>query len=168
MSKFKSENFSRVVCVECREVSFIKPGIIFNKLNCKCVKKLEEKEISLPVKKELDYVNTQKFIVIGMFKDGDYEVSNGNDLSYTWRIPKKSFENTFKVVPDVPFENTPKNSTICEYNISLENIKGMLFEDIKDKYTVKELRILAKAVKIKGYSNMGEVKLIERLLAKAK
>lgn len=184
-SRFMSINYSRVVCEGCNEETIIEPGTEFHGLNCSCkikAPKLDDKEISTPVTQELDYFNKQTIIVIGMFKDGDYEVCNGNDLSDTWRVPKVTFENTYVLVPDIPEGNTPDDevtplskeildapedgSRTANLVPTLEDLKGKSVDEIKDAYTMDQLRILAKSVKIRGASNMGEQKLVERLLTK--
>lgn len=205
MSKFKSINYSRVVCEGCGQETTIEPGIEFGGMNCKCKdeppKGLAE-EISTPVLEELDYVKNQTVTVIGRFENGDYEVINSNDATDSWRVPKDTFESTYEVVkvltdadaladlngdprPDNPSDeaiklqeegtttednqepDTSEESDSSKVTLSLEDLKGKTSEEIKDGYNMDELRTLAKEVKIKGYSNMRETKLVTRLLEAA-
>ena len=229
MSRFISENYSRAVCADCKEVTTITPGFVFSKLNCKCdnkevVKNLDT-EISKPVQEEKEY--SHKITVIGTFKNGDYEVCANNDLDNTYRVPKATFESDFEEVttPELTTLNSDdieiykvivvgilvngdyevyaeKDADKVKYiidketferdykenfadfepgvlvngdkglegtfSISLEDLKGKTEEEIKAKFTVDELRVLAKAVKIKGYTNMKEDNLVGKLLAKVK
>tara|TARA_R110000851_G_scaffold268625_1_gene421367 strand:+ start:1485 stop:1859 length:375 start_codon:yes stop_codon:yes gene_type:complete len=97
---FRSENFSRIVCTACEESTTIEPGHNFNGLNCKCGDNLmSDTEISTPVKEELDYIKTNIVIVIGRFENGDYEVCNDNNIAHTWRVPKDTFEYSYKLAP---------------------------------------------------------------------
>lgn len=68
-------------------------------------------------------------------------------------------------IPPVQEEGTITLSIedIKEINNTVENP----VEAIKAAYNMDELRVLAKSVKIRGASNMGEQKLVERLLTKA-
>jgi len=204
MSKFKSINYSRVVCEDCGAVSEIEPGREFEGLNCTCDKekhvfqvgdlskeKLKElmesldnnmgvivplyegadTEISKPVQQELDYAKTQTVTVIGRFENGDYEVCNSNDLSDTWRVPKDTFESTYKVIEDETPTNSADNkqeNALSEdnttYSISLDDLKDLSIEDIKAKFNMDELRVLAKALNIRSASQMKEDKLVGKLL----
>jgi hypothetical protein len=61
---------------------------------------------------------------------------------------------------------TPKEALTIENNIeslATEAIKGMTREDIKEKFTVKELKSICKEVKIGGYSRMKEDELVDNL-----
>lgn len=104
MGKFKSINYSRVVCEGCGKDTTIEPGTEFKGLNCSCGQVPDPKldiEISTPVQEELDYSKSQTVTVIGMFKNGDYEVINSNDATDSWRVPKDTFESTyFEVLVD--------------------------------------------------------------------
>ena len=167
-SKFTSINYSRVVCGGCGAETTIEPGAIFSGLNCSCnveaeKPKLDDTEISTPTQEELDY--GQVITVIGTFKNGDVEVCSNNDLDNTFRLPKETFEANFKELPKTSNDegSTTENGIVT---LSIEDLKGLSLEDIKAKYTVDELRLLAKSLKVKGYSNMGEDKLIARLLEK--
>lgn len=172
MGKFKSINYSRVVCEDCGEATIIEPGTEFSGLNCNCGEKpkLDDTEISKPVQQELDYVKTQTVIVIGIFKNGDYEVCNNNDLNDTWRVPKNTFESTYEKLetPKGNINETPTTNadTKQEITLSLEDIKGRTPENITVMFSLEELRTLAKSCKIRGYTNMGKDKLIGKLLAK--
>lgn len=179
MRKFKSINYIQVNCEGCGATTSVEPGTEFSKLNCNCKPekpKLNDTEISKPVQQELDYIKTQTVTVIGRFKDGDYEVCNGNDLSDTWRVPKDTFESTYARPKDteaVQTDETPttitngEESSVSKGGGSLKDIKGLSVEDVKAKFTIDKLRTLAKSCKIRGYTNMGEDKLIGKLLKKA-
>lgn len=164
---FKTINYTRFTCVECQRETVIEPSAIFDgKFNCDCKRevKLDDTEISEPVKEEIDYVKTQTVTVIGVFLGGDYEVCNSNDLSDTWRVPKKTFEDTYKMLEDtVNYSSAPE---LC-LKLSLLDLKGMTPEDIKAKYNMDELRALGKAVALRSYHNLNEDKLVARLLKKA-
>jgi len=177
MSRFKSMNYILVTCEGCGTVTSIEPGAEFGGLDCTCNTKvkLNDTEISKPVQQEVDYIKTQTVIVIGRFKDGDYEVCNGNNLDDTWRVPKATFESTYDEVKTYETPETTTNSQEGEISeggdplaitLSLEAFEGMTPEDIAATYNMDELRTLAKSLKIKGFSNMKEEKLIGKLLAK--
>jgi hypothetical protein len=193
-SKFKSINYSRVVCEGCGIETVIEPGREFGGLNCSCndKPKLDDKEISLPVMKELDYIKTQTVTVIGRFENGDYEVCNSNDLNDTWRVPKDTFESTYEAIDfaivdapkteEVNTDETPKTDATNEQTdslskggdplentvtLSLEALKGQTSDEIAAAYNMDELRTLAKAVGIKSSHNMREDNLIGKLLEKA-
>lgn len=184
MGKFKSINYSRVVCGDCGEVTVIEPGTEFAGLACRCEVQetlvLNDTEVSTPVQQELDYVKTQTVTVIGRFEDGDYEVCNSNNLDDTWRVPKDTFEGTFEVVTndevqddedtttnaqvdDVSEESDPSNTV----TLSLSDLVGKTTKEVKETYNMDELRVLAKASKIRGATQMNEDKLVGKLLAKA-
>jgi hypothetical protein len=185
-SKFKSINYSRVVCEGCGIETVIEPGREFGGLNCSCndKPKLNDKEISLPVMKELDYIKTQTVTVIGRFENGDYEVCNSNDLDDTWRVPKNTFESTYEAmrIEEVNTDETPETDATNEQTdslskggnplentvtLSLEALKGQTLDEIAAAYNMDELRTLAKAVGIKSSHNMREDNLIGKLLEKA-
>lgn len=60
-------------------------------------------------------------------------------------------------------ESDPSNTV----ELSLEDFKGKTIDEIKDIYTVDQMRVLAKEVGIKQYSQMRETKLATRLLEAA-
>lgn len=68
-------------------------------------------------------------------------------------------EGFFKTTAEA-FENNNKNS------LELNDLKELSFDDIKSKYTVEELRDLAKKEGIKSYSNMLEDNLVKKLMEK--
>jgi|LGVE01.1.fsa_nt_gb hypothetical protein len=128
MSEFRSENFGRIVCGGCGEATTIEPGQIYAGLNCTCGEPIKgsDTEKSTPVQEELDYIKTQTVIVIGMFKNGDYEVCNGNDLSDTWRVPKETFENTYEVKINeapAPKATNEKKDSLPKGSDSLAKVK---------------------------------------------
>ena len=192
-SNFNSINYSRVVCEGCGSETTIEPGRGFSGLNCDCKDEAPQgldTELSTPVQEELDYTKTQTVTVIGTFENGDYEVCNGNDLSDTWRVPKDTFEATYeltKPLDEVQDNEAPETTADNEddslskggdplsevehdgstYTITLGDLTGLTVDEIKDKFNMDELRVLAKALKVRGASNMGEEKLIGKLLAKA-
>ncbi len=144
-------------------------------------------EISKPVLQELDYVKTQTVTVIGRFKDGDYEVINSNDATDSWRVPKDTFESTYKEVPvtytiaddadlsDIKLEpgavipvptNEVKDNETDETNAEYEQ-KDSISEESDPRNTVVTLSITdleGKSLEeIKAAYNMDEL----RTLAKA-
>jgi len=155
---FKSINYSRVVCEDCNVETVIEPGTAFSGLKCNC-KDTKSKEISKPVQEEKDYVTM--VTVIGRFDNGDYEVVNDNDSKDSWRIPKETFEGSFSERKIF----APECSSVLTFN-HLE-FKDKTLDELKDRYTVDELRVLAKEVGIKRYNNMKEETLIEKLIEKA-
>ena len=60
-------------------------------------------------------------------------------------------------------ESDPSNTV----TLSLEDLKGKTADEVKEAYNMDELRVLAKASKIRGASQMNEDKLVGKLLAKA-
>jgi len=182
MGKFKSMNFMMVNCEGCGEKTTIEPGTEFSALNCNCKAekpKLNDTEISKPVQQELDYVKTQTVTVIGRFKDGDYEVCNGNNLDDTWRVPKDTFESTYEIYAPKPkgtTDETPETATDDKKDcvskgsdplvITLEDIKSKTPNEIADTYDINVLRSLAKSVGMRNVGQTGEAKLIGKLLAK--
>jgi len=140
--RFISNNFAHVKCLGCGYRTVINPGYPFT-LRCKCYI-----EASDPVKEEKDYTNgDNRVTLIGVFNNGDVEVSEPYDLSKTWRIPKDTFENEFKEV--VKEELT--------YN-------GLTAKEMVDQYTVEELKEIAEGLGVPSVSNMLESNLISRIL----
>ena len=152
MSKFESINYSRVICKECREVTIIEPGREFKKLNCNCVN-----ELSTPFQEIHEYVKEDGTTVelVGEFKNGDYEIKypNGN-LEY--RISKIAFDKEFK-------KNIKVDDNVY---LTLDDLREKSIDEIKEEFLLDELRILARNLKIRGASQMNEIKLVERLLEK--
>lgn len=62
-------------------------------------------------------------------------------------------------------EETTETKT-TEDELSLDNLKDKTADEIKDEYTLDQLRPLAKSLKIRGSSQMNEDKLVGKLLEK--
>ena len=170
MGKFKSINYSRVVCEGCGSETSIEPGIIFNDLNCTC--NSEESKACKEIKVFIDGDSVVE--LLGIFNNGDVEVKH-TDGTLSYRVPKDTFENNFNEVTEDEdtTDNTPLDSTSeesdpsnTEVTLSLDALVGKTAEEIKDEFNMDELRVLAKASKIRGASQMNEDKLVEKLLQK--
>lgn len=169
MSKFKSMNYTRVVCEECGIETTIEPGIIFEGLNCNC--NVEESKQYKEIKVFTDGENTVE--ALGVFKNGDIEVKPV-DGTLSYRVPAATFANQYNEVQN---ENTTNNPSLADTSeesdpsntvtLSLGALKGKTAAEIKDEYNMDELRVLAKASKIRGATQMNEDKLAGKLLAKA-
>ncbi len=233
MNKFKSMNYTRVVCEECGIETTIEPGIVFEGLNCNC--NVEESKQYKEIKVFTDGENTVE--ALGVFKNGDIEVKHVVEGTLSYRVPANTFatqynevqedetaetpdnevqedetaetpdnevqeeskqykeikvftdgENTVEALgvfkngdievqedetAETPATNEEKNS-ISEgsdpsttVTLSLEDLKGKTPEEIKEAYNMHELRVLAKASKIRVASQMNEDKLVGKLLARA-
>jgi hypothetical protein len=148
MGKFISINYTRVVCQACGVDTIIEPGREFKELNCKC-----NTEVSKQFSKIEVYTDGNSLLeLLGEFKNGDVEVKH-EDGTLSYRMPKKTFE-TFTLKGNenaTPTPNDTKESTL----------------QLKAQYTVEELKEMAKEKGIKGYGNMREGTLIEKLFPKA-
>lgn len=170
MSNFKSMNYTRVVCEDCGAETSIEPGMVFEGLNCTC--NVEESKQYKEIKVFTDGDSTVE--ALGVFKNGDIEVKHV-DGTLSYRVPATTFATQYNEVQEDEdtTDNTPLASTSEESNpsntviLSLEDLKGKTAEEIKDAYNMDELRVLAKAVKIRGASQMNEDKLVGKLLTKA-
>lgn len=163
---FSTLNYNRFECNGCNEITVIEPGQIFTgEMNCKCKVKeaLDNTEVSTPVLDEVDYQSTTVVTVIGVFKDGDYEVSMAKDLEKTYRVPKATFEADYELI-ETPAADVP--DPVESVTLSLDMLEGKTLEQIKEEFNMDELRVLAKACKIRGAANTGEDKLIKKLLEK--
>ena len=170
MGKFKSINYSRVVCEDCGDETTIEPGVIFSGLNCKC-----NEELSTPFTEIIVYTDGESNVeLLGVFDNGDVEVKH-TDGTLSYRVPKDTFENNFNEVTEDEdtTDDTPLASTSEESNpsntvtLSLDDLVGKTADEVKEAYTMDELRVLAKASKIRGASQMNEDTLVKRLLVKA-
>ncbi len=66
-------------------------------------------------------------------------------------------------------ESDPSNKQESQtpvVTLSLDALVGKTSDEIKDEFNMDELRVLAKASKIRGASQMNEDKLVEKLLQK--
>ena len=161
MSKFKSMNYTRVVCEDCGIETTIEPGIVFEGLNCDC--NVEESKQYKEIKVFTDGESNVE--ALGVFKNGDIEVKHV-DGTLSYRVPSNTFATNFEEVQeDETTEEADDNKQ--EVTLSLEDLKGKTTEEIKDAYNMDELRVLAKAVKVRGASQMNEDKLVGKLLQKA-
>lgn len=171
MGKFKSINYSRVVCEGCGSETSIEPGIGFSELNCTC--NSEESKQYKEIKVFTD--GDSNVELLGIFKNGDVEVKH-TDGTLSYRVPKDTFEDNFEEVTEDEdtTDNTPLASTSeesdpsnkQEVTLSLDALVGKTAEEIKDEFNMDELRVLARASKIRGASQMNEDKLVEKLLQK--
>lgn len=162
MGRFKSINYSRVVCEDCGAITTIEPGMEFKGLNCDCKKK--DEELSTPFNEILEYSKEDGTVVelIGEFENGDVEVQYV-DGTKAYRIPKETFENEFTLVGG---DDETADEIKDEITLSLEMLEGKTADEIKDEFTVEALKVLARALKIRGASQMNEDKLVEKLLEK--
>lgn len=156
MGKFKSINYSRVVCEGCGSETSIEPGILFKDLNCTC--NSEESKACKEIKVFTDGESNVE--LLGIFKNGDVEVKH-TDGTLSYRVPKDTFENNFNEVTED--EDTTDNTPLAS---TLDALVGKTAEEIKDDFNMDELRVLARASKIRGASQMNEDKLVEKLLEK--
>ncbi len=175
MSKFVSINYTRVTCKDCGAATVIEPGKIIEGLNCKCEDESQESaEQYTEIKLFTDGENTVE--ALGVFKNGDIEVKYV-DGTQSYRVPAKTFAEQYNEVQDEITEETEANTeetSVSEESdpsntvtLSLDDLKGKTADEVKDGYNMDELRVLAKAVKIRGASQMNEDKLVGKLLAKA-
>lgn len=163
-------NYTRVVCEDCGAETSIEPGIQFEGLNCDC--NVEEAEQYNEIKEFTDGENTVE--ALGVFKNGDIEVKHV-DGTLSYRVPANTFATQYNEVQEDEdtTDNKPLASTSEESDpsntvtLSLEDLKDKTADEIKDAYNMDELRVLAKAVKIRGASQMNEDKLVGKLLTKA-
>ena len=154
-------NYTRVVCEDCGIATTIEPGIVFEGLNCDC--NVEESKQYKEIKVFTDGENTVE--ALGVFKNGDIEVKHV-DGTLSYRVPATTFATNFEEVQeDETTEDAEDNKQ--EVTLSLEDLKGKTAEEIKDAYNMDELRVLAKAAKVRGASQMNEDKLVGKLLTKA-
>lgn len=166
---FKSMNFTQITCEKCGVMTQIEPGIAFKGLDCVC--DVEGSKQYKEIKVFTDGENTVE--ALGVFKNGDIEVKHV-DGTLSYRVPATTFANQYNEVQED--ENTADNTQMADVSeesdpskvtLSLEDLKGKTPEEIKDGYNMDELRVLAKAVKIRGASQMNEDKLVGKLLTKA-
>ena len=169
---FRSMNFTQITCTKCGAMTQIEPGRHFKGLNCKC--NVEESEAYKEIKVFSD--GNVEVEALGVFKNGDIEVRY-TDGTMSYRVPAKTFAKDFEEVQDETAEKTEDNqkeTSVSEevdpsntVTLSLNDLKGMTPDEIKDAYNMDELRVLAKASKIRGATQMNEDKLVGKLLAKA-
>lgn len=147
MKRFTSINYTRITCTKCGAATAVEPGTLFDGLNCEC-----NKEIATPEKEIKVYTNTQgdKYELLGRFKDGDVELKSV-DGSLTYRVRKQVFDDEYK----------PYSKKVA---LTLADLQGKTEDEIREEYTVEELRYLARAHKLRGYSQMNEQKLIGQLI----
>lgn len=175
MSKFVSINYTRVTCKDCGAATVIEPGRIITGLNCNCEDETQElSDQYKEIKVFTDGENTVE--ALGVFKNGDIEVKHV-DGTQSYRVPATTFAKQYNEVQDeiteedeantketgVSEESDPSNTV----TLSLEDLKGKTADEVKEAYNMDELRVLAKASKIRGASQMNEDKLVGKLLAKA-
>jgi len=144
MSKFKSINYSRVVCEDCNAETIIEPGREFSGLNCTC-----NIEKALPLNDSLTYTTDgeNRIEAIGMFKNGDVEVKY-IDGALSYRVPGETFKNDYSILAkDINDKTETKEATPYQ------------------TMNIKSLRKVAKEREIKGYSNMNKETLLEALKA---
>jgi hypothetical protein len=147
MAEFKTINYTRFECTKCLAVTVIEPGKLFDGvMNCNCKKKEEHNQIERLVESgAMDgFQKKQDEAIIN-------EILEARDIMDNAEVSTDDRENLVEVAVDA----------------TIEAIKLLTVEEIKDMFTVVELRVLAKTVGIKGYHNMGEDKLVARLLEKA-
>lgn len=165
MSEFMSINYTRVVCNKCGAETTIEPGRVFKELNCKC-----KNEVAEQLNEIKEYTKEDGTVVelIGVFKNGDVEIKYP-DGSMSYRMSKGDFDAQFNDITantqmdDVSEEVDPSNTI----TLSLDVITDKTADEIKEEFTVEELKVLARSLKIRGASQMNEDKLIEKLLEKA-
>lgn len=152
MSEFMSMNYTRIVCNKCGAETTIEPGRVFKQLECKC-----KTETAEQVKEIKEYTKEDGTVVelIGVFKNGDVEIKYP-DGSMSYRMSKGDFDAQFKEDE----EDTE------EVTLSLDDLVGKTNEEIAAEFTVDALKVLARAQKIRGASQMNEEKLIEKLVEK--
>lgn len=168
MGKFKSINYSRVVCEDCGQETIIEPGMVFNGLNCKCKDEKKSEELSTPFN-EIKLYNKEDGTtveLIGEFENGDVEVQY-EDGTKAYRIPKETFEADFTEVTEEDQNADETETNPKEVVLSLEMLQGKTAEEIAAEYTVDALRVLARSLKIRGSSQMNEDNLVVKLLEKA-
>ena len=147
-----SINYTRIVCNKCGAETTIEPGRVFKELNCKC-----KNEVAEQVKEIKEYTKEDGTVVecIGVFKNGDVEIKYP-DGSMSYRMSKGDFDAQFKEDE----EDTE------EVTLSLDDLVGKTNEEIAAEFTVDALKVLARAQKIRGASQMNEEKLVEKLVEK--
>ena len=152
MGRFKSINYSRIVCEDCGAITTIEPGRVFKQLECKC-----KTEVAEQLKEIKEYTKEDGTVVelIGIFKNGDVEIKYP-DGSMSYRMSKGDFDAQFKEDQDDTDEVT----------LSINDLEGKTADEIKDEFTVDALKVLARSLKIRGASQMNEDKLIEKLVEK--
>lgn len=152
MSEFVSMNYTRIVCNKCGAETTIEPGRVFKELNCKC-----KNEVAEQVKEIKEYTKEDGTVVelIGVFKNGDVEIKYP-DGSMSYRMSKGDFDAQF----------TEDEEDTKEVTLSLDDLVGKTNEEIAAEFTVDALKVLARAQKIRGASQMNEEKLIEKLVEK--
>lgn len=152
MAKFVSMNFTVIECKECGEKTTIEPGREFKQLNCKCNTEVSKqlKEIKVATNKG----DGTEVEVIGEFKNGDLEIKRV-DSNLSYRITLGDFDTHFEYVEEQGL-------------LTLENLVDKTAEEIKAAYTVDQLRVLARDLKIRGASQMNEDNLVNSLLEKCK
>ena len=169
MGKFKSINYSRVVCEDCGQETIIEPGMVFSGLNCKCEDKKKEKaeELATPFNEIKLYTKEDGTTVelMGEFENGDVEVQY-EDGTKAYRIPKETFEAEFTEVTEEDQDEEETETNPEEVVLSLEMLQGKTAEEIAAEFTVDALKVLARSLKIRGASQMNEDKLVEKLLEK--
>jgi hypothetical protein len=151
----------------------------FSGLNCNCVK--EDKELSEQFKNILVYTDGEKEIeLLGEFKNGDVEVKY-TDRPLSYRMARETFDSIYEEVEPVylikenalslqEMESLKTNGAIVplpSITLSLENLKLMTVQEIKDTFNMNELRTLAKACGMRRVAQTNETKLVEKLLKKA-
>lgn len=152
MSEFMSMNYTRIVCNKCGAETTIEPGRVFKQLECKC-----KTETAEQVKEIKEYTKEDGTVVelIGVFKNGDVEIKYP-DGSMSYRMSKGDFDAQF----------TEDEEDTEEVTLSLDDLVGKTNEEIAAEFTVDALKVLARAQKIRGASQMNEEKLIEKLVEK--
>lgn len=152
MSEFVSMNYTRIVCNKCGAETTIEPGRVFKQLECKC-----KTETAEQVKEIKEYTKEDGTVVeiIGIFKNGDVEIKYP-DGSMSYRMSKGDFDAQFK---EAEMDNE-------EVTLSLDDLVGKTNEEIAAEFTVDALKVLARAQKIRGASQMNEEKLVEKLVEK--
>lgn len=155
MSEFMSINYTRIVCNKCGAETTIEPGRVFKELNCKC-----KTETAEQVKEIKEYTKEDGTVVelIGVFKNGDVEIKYP-DGSMSYRMSKGDFDAQFTEIKEAEMDNE-------EVTLSLDDLVGKTNEEIAAEFTVDALKVLARAQKIRGASQMNEDKLIEKLVEK--
>ena len=147
-----SMNYTRIVCNKCGAETTIEPGRVFKQLECKC-----KTETAEQVKEIKEYTKEDGIVVelIGVFKNGDVEIKYP-DGSMSYRMSKGDFDAQFT---EAEMDNE-------EVTLSLDDLAGKTNEEIAAEFTVDALKVLARAQKIRGASQMNEDKLIEKLVEK--
>jgi len=88
--------------------------------------------------------------VVGTFDNGDLYVQNEGDPSDRWRIPEETFESTYELVEE---EEERADKHIKEET-----------EVVLSDQTDKELKAIAKEMKIPGYGSMKRETLITKIM----